>query len=44
MADNERVTQVVTRAESLVKQLDETVSELVELLRGYSDRKEENDA
>lgn len=33
-----RVNQVISRAESLVGALDETVAELVELLRSYSEQ------
>lgn len=33
-----RVNQVISRAEDLVGALDETVAELVELLRSYSER------
>jgi hypothetical protein len=33
-----RVNQVIARAEDLVGALDETVSELVELLRSYSEQ------
>jgi hypothetical protein len=41
MADNERVGDVLDKTESLVKQLDQTVAELVKLLRDYSDHQEE---
>lgn len=41
MADEERVGEVLHRADSLVKQLDETVGELIQLLREYSENQEE---
>lgn len=37
MVDNHRVQQVIDRAETLVEQLDETVLELINLLRHYSE-------
>jgi hypothetical protein len=43
MADNERVGDVLDKTESLVKQLDQTVAELVKLLRDYTDHQEEID-
>lgn len=37
----QRVNDAISRAESLVVALDETVAELVEMLRAYSERCEE---
>lgn len=40
--ESRRVQQVISRAETLVEQLDETVGDLVELLRGYATKENSN--